>query len=87
MAPYGLYGILCRMSEMRKITAFVPEHLLAQAQACTGEGITETLRIALEQLTRDRFYKGMQALRGKVKFDHSLLKLEDRDLSRFKGKP
>lgn len=75
------------MSEMRKITAFVPEQLLAQAQACTGEGITETLRIALEQLTRAQFYKGMRELRGKVKFDHSLLKLEDRDLNQFRRKP
>jgi hypothetical protein len=75
------------MSEMRKITAFVPEQLLAQAQACTGVGITETLRIALEQLTRDRFYRGMQELQGKLKFDHSLLKLEDRDLDQFRRKP
>ena len=35
------------MSEMRKITAYVPVKLLASAQAYTGEGVTETLRQGL----------------------------------------
>jgi ubiquinone biosynthesis protein UbiJ len=57
------------MSEMRKITAFVPAQTLAAAQAYTGEGVTETLRIALEKLARQSFYEKLRALRGKVKFD------------------
>jgi ubiquinone biosynthesis protein UbiJ len=57
------------MSEMRKITAFVPTQTLAAAQAYTGEGVTETLRIALEKLARQSFYEKLRALRGKVKFD------------------
>jgi hypothetical protein len=65
---YG-YGTLCRMTEMRKITAFVPAEALAAAQAYTGEGVTETLRIALEKLARESFYKKLKALKGKVKFD------------------
>jgi hypothetical protein len=57
------------MAEMRKITAFVPAKTLAAAQAYTGEGVTETLRIALEKLGRESFYKKLKALKGKVKFD------------------
>lgn len=57
------------MGEMRKITAFVPTQTLAAAQAYTGEGVTETLRIALEKLARQSFYERFRALRGKVKFD------------------
>lgn len=76
------------MSEMRKITAFVPEQLLASAQAFTGAGVTETLKIALEELNRKRFYEGMLALRGKLQFPYDLDELrEDRDLSVFGKKP
>jgi hypothetical protein len=57
------------MTEMRKITAFVPAETLAAAQAYTGEGVTETLRVALETLARESFYKQLKALKGKVKFD------------------
>jgi hypothetical protein len=68
------------MSEMRKITAFVPAETLAAAQAYTGEGITETLRMALEKLARQSFYDRLRSLRGKVKFDVSLDELrEDRE--------
>lgn len=72
------------MTDMRKITAFVPEQLLAQAQTFTGVGVTETLKIALEELNRKQFYREMQALRGKLKFPYDLDELrEDRDLSQF----
>jgi ubiquinone biosynthesis protein UbiJ len=57
------------MSELRKITAFLPAKSLAAAQAYTGQGVTETLRIALEKLNRQAFYERLKALRGKVKFD------------------
>jgi hypothetical protein len=68
------------MSEMRKITAFVPAELLASAQAYTGEGVTETLRQGLEKLAHQAFYDRLRALKGKVKFDISLDELrEDRE--------
>jgi hypothetical protein len=68
------------MSEMRKITAFVPAKLLASAQAYTGEGVTETLRQGLEKLAHQGFYDRLRALKGKVKFDVSLDELlEDRE--------
>lgn len=57
------------MIEMRKITAFVPVKTLESAQAYTGEGVTETLRIALEKLARASFYEKLKALKGQVKFD------------------
>ena len=68
------------MSEMRKITAFVPAELLASAQAYTGEGVTETLRQGLEKLAHQALYDRLRALKGKVKFDISLDELrEDRE--------
>jgi hypothetical protein len=71
---------MCRMTEMRKITAFVPAGTLAAAQSRTGEGVTETVRVALEKLAREGFYERLRALRGKVKFDVSLDALrEDRE--------
>ena len=72
--------MFCHMAEMRKITAFVPTQALAAAQAYTGEGVTETLRIALEKLARQSAYERLRALRGKLTFDISLDELrEDRE--------
>jgi hypothetical protein len=68
------------MTEMKKITAFVPAGLLASAQEETGVGISETLRIGLQKIAHERFYKGMQELRGKVDFDYDLdASREDKD--------
>ena len=57
------------MSEMRKITAFLPAELVAQAQAQTGAGVTETLKRGLEEMVRREAYRRLRALRGKVNFD------------------
>ena len=68
------------MTEMRKITAFVPSDVLANAQKATGAGISETLRLGLERLAREHFYQLMRGLRGKVKLDIDLDELrEDRE--------
>ena len=53
------------MGEMRKITAFLPTELLAKVQGYTGEGVTETLKLALEGYARSEWSKRMLALRGK----------------------
>lgn len=67
------------MARLKKITVHVPEELLKSAQK-EGEGITETVRQALELRARDRAYDRLRALRGKVKFSVSLEELrEDRD--------
>ena len=57
------------MSEMRKITVFVPAELVSQAQAVTGAGVTETLRRSLEEMLRRDAYRQLLALRGKVNFE------------------
>lgn len=57
------------MTEMRKITAFVPTKLLAAATAETGVGVTETLRIALEKVAHQGFYRRMLEAKGRLKFD------------------
>ncbi len=68
------------MTAMRKTTARLPAGLLDAAQAYTGKGVTETLRLGLEALAYQRFYAGMRELRGKLKFDMDLDELrEDRE--------
>lgn len=54
---------------MRKITAFVPAELLARAQVLSGEGVTETLRTALERYAIVEWSDRLLALRGKVRFE------------------
>ena len=63
------------MTEMRKITALVPAPLLEAAQACTGEGVTETLRQALQALANKQFGRRLLELRGKVILDLDLEEL------------
>lgn len=68
------------MGDMRKITVEVPEELLASAQAYTGEGVTETVREALELLRQREVQNRARQLRGKIKFGVDLMKLrEDED--------
>ena len=55
-------------TETQKITANLPKATLKAAQEYTGLGITETLKIALEDLKRKKAYQDLLALRGKVKF-------------------
>ena len=68
------------MNEMRKITVHVPGALLEQAQALTGEGVTETVREGLKKLAAINAQKKAIKLRGKIKFGVDLMalrKLED----------
>lgn len=66
-------------SEMRKITVEVPEDTLAMAQEFTGEGITETVRLALKKLASIRAQQELRKLRGTFKFSLDLDELrEDR---------
>ena len=57
-----------KRQQVRKVTVHLPADLLAIAQKETGEGVTETLRRALEMLTRAHAYRELAKLRGKVKF-------------------
>ena len=54
--------------QTQKVTAHLPSDLLHEAQAVTGKGITETLKIALTQLARTKAYEDLRKMRGKVKF-------------------
>ena len=69
------------MGDLRKITAFVPVELMDRAQSLSGEGVTETLRQALERYAISEWSRQMLALRGKVdlsEFDLDALR-EDRE--------
>ena len=45
------------MGDLRKITAFLPTRLIADAQANSGEGLTQTLKLALERYNRSLWYE------------------------------
>jgi hypothetical protein len=67
------------MGDLRKITVEVPERDLAQAQAFTGEGVTETVRAALKKLAAAKAQHEFRKLRGTFKFTIDLDELrEDR---------
>jgi hypothetical protein len=67
------------MSELRKITVQVPERDLELAQQLTGEGITETVRTALQRLAQVQAQHEARKLRGTFKFTINLDELrEDR---------
>ena len=55
-------------SPLRKITVEVSAHDLEKAQELTGEGVTETIRVALRKLASIRAQDELRKLRGKVKF-------------------
>ena len=67
------------MAELRKITVQVPERDLAMAQELTGEGVTETVRTALQRLAQLQAQHQARRLRGTFKFTIDLDELrEDR---------
>ena len=81
------YGNFHRMGDMRKITAYLPVDLLAKAQDLTGEGITETLRFALEQMAHAAWCRRLLELEGKVDIDIDLAALrEDREFEPIGGR-
>jgi hypothetical protein len=55
-------------TETQKVTAHLPVQLLKEAQEATGKGLTETLKIALEQLSRAHAYEQLRLMRGKIDF-------------------
>jgi hypothetical protein len=67
------------MGRLRKITVQVPESDLEMALAYTGEGVTETVRLALKRLASIQAQQELLKLRGTFKFTIDLDKLrEDR---------
>jgi hypothetical protein len=59
----------------QKVTAHIPVSLLHEAQAATGKGITETIKIALKQLAHASAYESLREMRGKIKFSIRLEEL------------
>jgi hypothetical protein len=63
----------------QRVTVRVDRDLLRRAQARTGEGITATIRHALQLVAATEAYERLRALRGKVPFSIDLKTLrEDR---------
>jgi hypothetical protein len=62
----------------RRITANLPEDLLADAMEVTRKGITETLVEGLRLVRRSRAYDKAKALRGKVQIRIDLEKSRER---------
>ena len=66
------------MAKLRNITVIVPARDLEAAQAYTGAGITETVRIALRTFVSTRAQQELLKLRGKIKFSMSAAELRDK---------
>ncbi len=60
------------MTELRKITAYLPAKLLSAAQTYSGAGVTETLRQALQMMAHQQFYDRLREMRGKVELEDDL---------------
>lgn len=58
--------MLCRMGEMRKITAFIPADLLESGMEITGQGISETLREALRRMRHAWACEELLKMRGTI---------------------
>ena len=63
------------MNETQKITAQVPRESLRRAQAATGKGITETVRLGLDLLASAKAAEALHRLRGKVRLDLDVAEL------------
>jgi len=69
--------MLNKMQETQKITTNIPKELLAKAREATHRGITETIKIALEQITKAKAYEDILRLKGTVKFGLNLNELRE----------
>lgn len=69
--------MLDKIQETQKITTNIPKELLAKAQEVTHRGITETIKIALEQIAKAKAYEDLLKLKGKIKFGLDLNELRE----------
>ena len=75
----SFFSKIMAMSTVKKITTLIPLDLLQQAQKVTGEGISQTIKTALELLAKREIYRQFRSLKGTYKFKLDLKKLrEDR---------
>ena len=66
------------MTEIRRVTANLPENLLQEAMKVTRQGITETLVTGLELVRNSGAYQTAMALKGKIKLDINLERSRER---------
>ncbi len=67
------------MTDMRKITAILPEPILEMAMKNSGAGLTETLREALQQYNHHAASQRLLSMRGKIKFALDWRELRGKD--------
>lgn len=60
---------------MQKITAHVPAALLRRAQAATGKGVTETVRLGLDLLAAAKAAEELRRRRGTLRLEIDLAEL------------
>ncbi|MFI4957114.1 MAG: hypothetical protein ACHQAX_07910 [Gammaproteobacteria bacterium] len=70
--------------QTQKVTANLPIDLLKKAQEITGMGLTETIKIALMQLSQFQVYDNLRKMRGMVEFT---IEKEEDLISFFKKSP
>ena len=73
------YGNFRRMGDMRKITAILPVEILDGAVQASGQSLTETLRLALQDYTHRTASERLLAMRGKVSFAMDWRELRGKD--------
>lgn len=66
------------MNGTRRVTANLPAELLAEAQAVTKKGITDTLVHGLTLVRRSRAYEKAMKLKGKLHLDLDIDELRGR---------
>jgi hypothetical protein len=66
------------MTRVRRITANLPDDVLQDAMAVTGQGITETIVTGLRLVRRSRAYERAMALKGKIHLDVDLTASRER---------
>lgn len=62
----------------RRVTANLPEELLREAMAATGQGITETLTEGLRLVKRSKAYAKAMQLKGKIVLSIDLAESRER---------
>ena len=65
------------MNEMRKITACIPADLLEGSQRITGEGVSETLRRALQEMNHAWACRELLKLEGAIDLEADGVTLVD----------
>lgn len=64
---------------VRKVTMNLPVQVIEQAMQATGASLTETTRLALEELARRKAVQDLLDLQGKIKFSMSWQELKALD--------